>query len=191
MSEQFSFLDSRQKHSLFFAFLPETRVAAASASLAGALRVEHGLKGRPRPPAALHVSLFEVQECDGDVPPSVLKAACDAAAGIVAPVFDVTFDRAVSFGGRSGSPPVVLRAEGGNHELIQFRRTLFAAMKRAGVGRNEKDQFTPHMTLLYDQQRIDERPVQPVSWTAREFVLVDSFVGQSRYEIRGRWPLHS
>ena len=29
----------------------------------------------------------------------------------------------------------------------------------------------------------------PVSWVANEFVLVDSLIGQGRYEVLARWPL--
>jgi 2'-5' RNA ligase len=49
--------------------------------------------------------------------------------------------------------------------------------------------FTPHLTLSYDNYRIKERFVEPISWTVREFELVLSLVGETKYEVRGRWQL--
>jgi 2'-5' RNA ligase len=31
--------------------------------------------------------------------------------------------------------------------------------------------------------------VQPLRWFVREFVLIRSFLGQSRYQLEGRWQL--
>jgi 2'-5' RNA ligase len=49
--------------------------------------------------------------------------------------------------------------------------------------------FTPHLTLSYDNCRIKERFVQPISWTVREFKLVLSLVGETKYDFLGRWQL--
>jgi 2'-5' RNA ligase len=46
------------------------------------------------------------------------------------------------------------------------------------------------MTLLYDWKSIPEQTVAPIQWTAREFVLIQSHVGQNRpYTVLSRWPL--
>jgi 2'-5' RNA ligase len=45
------------------------------------------------------------------------------------------------------------------------------------------------VTLLYDERGIAEHAIEPVSWTVREFVLVHSLRGQSKYIPLGRWPL--
>lgn len=47
--------------------------------------------------------------------------------------------------------------------------------------------FVPHLTLLYDTQPLAEGPVPPVTWIARDFVLIYSTPGQP-YRFLGRWP---
>ena len=49
--------------------------------------------------------------------------------------------------------------------------------------------FVPHMTLLYDTRMVAERPIEPMRLTVRDFALVHSLVGQSRYIELARWPL--
>jgi len=64
--------------------------------------------------------------------------------------------------------------------------TQGGALAKAGVGAR---QSTPHLTLLYDARRVDEQPIDPIRWTVREFVLVHSLLGQTRYIPLGKWPL--
>ncbi|ENZ93527.1 2'-5' RNA ligase [Xanthomonas fragariae LMG 25863] len=45
------------------------------------------------------------------------------------------------------------------------------------------------MTLLYCNQSLPQRRRDALAWTVREFALVRSFLGQSRYQIQGRWLL--
>jgi 2'-5' RNA ligase len=45
------------------------------------------------------------------------------------------------------------------------------------------------MTLLYDDRSVAEQAVETIGWTAREFVLVHSLLGQTRHIPLGRWPL--
>lgn len=47
----------------------------------------------------------------------------------------------------------------------------------------------PHLTLRYDQLPAATETIPALSWTASELVLVESHVGASHHEIRGRWPL--
>jgi RNA 2',3'-cyclic 3'-phosphodiesterase len=49
--------------------------------------------------------------------------------------------------------------------------------------------FAPHLTLLYDNRRIEERFVEPIKWTVREFTLVLSLRGQTIYRPLGQWQL--
>jgi 2'-5' RNA ligase len=66
-------------------------------------------------------------------------------------------------------------------------------MERSGgrLARWAKGVFTPHVTLLYDGMSVAEQPVDPISWTVGEFVLVHSLLGQTRHIILDRWPLRS
>ena len=48
---------------------------------------------------------------------------------------------------------------------------------------------TPHLTVGYHPQMVERTEIEPIRWTAREFALVRSHVGQSRYDILKRWAL--
>lgn len=60
---------------------------------------------------------------------------------------------------------------------------------KAGLAKQVEKTFTPHTTLLYDGQRIESQAIDPVGWTAREFVLVHSELKKTRHNILARWPL--
>jgi 2'-5' RNA ligase len=171
---------------VFFAIFPDA--AARIAQLAQNLRGEHGLKGRPLAPERFHVTLHHLGDHVG-LPQNIVGAAGEAAATIVMPPFDVAFDRVVSFSGRSRNRPFVLRGGDGVEALITFQQSLGVAMKKAGLGRWAAPQYTPHVTLLYDDHRVAEQIVKTVGWTVREFVLVHSLLGQTRHVSLARWPL--
>ena len=192
MSAQFS-LDGfeappRASDRLFFAVYPDSGAAANIAHLAQQLRAEHGLKGEPLKTERFHITLHHLGDYAG-LPQGVVAAASEAAATVAAETFDVAFDRVVSFAGKPGKRPFVLRGGEGLDALVAFQQTLGAAMKKTSVGRWAEPRFTPHVTLLYDGKELAERGVDTVSWTVREFVLVHSLIGQTRHIVLGRWPL--
>ncbi len=45
-----------------------------------------------------------------------------------------------------------------------------------------------HITL-HVLGEYEEHPIEPIRWTAREFVLINSHVGKTYHEHVGRWPL--
>lgn len=49
--------------------------------------------------------------------------------------------------------------------------------------------FTPHMTLLRDEQLLPEQPIDPIVWTARKFVLVHSLLGRTTHHHLAHLPL--
>jgi len=170
---------------LFFALLPDIAAAAQLERTAQQLGIRHRLNGAPLASERFHISLLGFGSHAG-VPPELVAAASKIAAEVAGRPFEVTFDRAVSFLGRPR--PLVLCGEAGVADLIAFRRMLGDAIQTRGLGR-VKPQYTPHITLLYDQRGIEEHAIEPVSWTVREFVLVHSVRGQSRYVPLGCWPL--
>jgi 2'-5' RNA ligase len=183
MTEQLSlsgFEVARPTDRLFFAIFPDENSAARIAKLALEMRAKLGLKGRPLLTEHFHITLHHLGDYVG-LPPSVLAGAGGAAANIAETSFAITFDRVASFAGRARSKPFVLRAGDGLDEVIGFQRKLGMAMKGAGLGRWAESSFTPHMTLLYDDRAIAEQVVDAVSWTAQEFVLVRSKLGQTQH----------
>jgi 2'-5' RNA ligase len=175
---------------LFFAIYPDAAAAAQIARLAQQLRAEHGLQGKPLKPERFHVTLHHLGDYAG-LPQDLVAAACGAAAGVAAAPFDITFDRAASFTSAPRNRPFVLRGDGGLAALVAFQQSLGEALKKTVLGRWTKPGFTPHVTLLYDDRSIPEQAVPPVAWTAHEFVLVHSLIGQTLHVPLARWPLHA
>lgn len=172
---------------LFFALLPHIAAAAQLGRTAQQLSIRHRLTGTPLATERFHISLLGFGAYAG-LPRELVDGASEIAAEISARPFDVTFDRAMSFLGRPR--PLVLCGGNGVADLIAFQRTLGDAIQTRGLGRM-KPQFMPHITLLYDKHGIEEHAIEPVGWTVREFVLVHSLLGKSRYIPVGRWPLRA
>jgi 2'-5' RNA ligase len=173
---------------LFFAILPDMDAAERIAQLARHLRSEHGLKGRPLATERFHVTLHHVGDYTG-LPQGIVDTAVKAAATVEMASFEVAFDRAASFFGRTGNRPFVLRGGDGVAALAAFHDVLGTAMRKAGLGGKANPHYTPHVTLLYDDRCIAEQPVDAVSWAVHEFVLVRSLLGQTRHVPLARLPL--
>jgi 2'-5' RNA ligase len=150
---------------LFLAAVPNAGTAERIHRLAGVLRRAHKFDGKL-------------------IPPERLQAAAD----VRAERFGVSFDRTVSFRGRSGNRPFVLIGDDGLGRLQSFRRMLGAALTRRGLRRVANTHFTPHVTLLYDARSADEHPIEPIFWTVTEFVLIHSRKG---HDYLARWSLQA
>lgn len=151
--------------------------------LAEQLCAKHGLKGRPRAAASLHVTMHFVGDFH-HISDSVVQTAGMAAAQAVATTcpFEVTFDYVKSFANRPHHRPCVLVGNN-NAALASLRRRLVTAF-----GKHD-DHFTPHVTLLYDDVLVPEESVDPVRWSVSELVLVHNVIGKGCYQALGRWAL--
>jgi 2'-5' RNA ligase len=118
-----------------------------------------------------------------------LQKCGKAAAMVRTPVFRVSFNCAKSFSGREDNHPLVLIGEDGVIGLMTLYSSLRTAMRGMGFRPKIPSAFTPHITLLYDSRRIDEQSIEPICWTVREFVLVRSLIGKTRYVGIDRWQL--
>lgn len=176
---------------LFFAFFPGASAATQVERLAVRLRADHGLSGKPLQTDRFHITLHHLGDFAG-LPPHIVamaKEAGVAAAAAMAP-FGITLDRAKSFVSRPDKNPYVLLGSDGVLALTHFQKALGAAMAKAGLKVSKTDSaYTPHVTLLYDAHRVTEHPVDSVSWTANEFVLVHSLLGQTKHIPLARWSL--
>jgi RNA 2',3'-cyclic 3'-phosphodiesterase len=168
---------------LFFAVVPDAVAAARISRLAHVLKHAHQFDGKVIEPGRLHVSLFFL----GELSEQIVRVACEAAAEVRVPPFEVLFDRSVSFRGGPGNRPLVLVGDKGLDWLKSFRRTLGIVMARKGLRYLTKKDFTPHVTLLYADRNVEEQPIEPVRWTVNEFVLIHSMHGHVHL---ARWPLH-
>lgn len=196
MDEQLSLLGieapARPTDRLFFAIFPEPGAAAQIASLGRELRERQGLTGKLLDTGRFHVTLHHLGDHAGvrqDIVASAEKAA--AAVARQAKPFDVVFDRVVSFAGRPGKRPLVLRGDdsAGLADLRALQQALGVAMAAAGLGSWAEPRFTPHVTLLYDARELAQQGVEPIRWTVGELVLVHSLLGRTTYIPLGRWPL--
>jgi 2'-5' RNA ligase len=174
--------------SLFYALLPDLESARQIVDLARRLRADHRLKGTVIPSERLHVTLAFIGSFAG-LPKTVVSNAVVTGERFEGTPFDVTFDRVQKFG--HDKRAVVLRGGEVATAVNEFQRSLVTAMRYQGLKPASPSGFTAHLTLLYDDGPVVEEHVVPISWTAREFVLVRSLIGHSRYEILGRWPLRS
>jgi 2'-5' RNA ligase len=184
--------ESRRATERYFFAVPvprETRPALAA--LTGSLIARHGLSGKPRPPQNLHATVFSLGEYEVQQP-ELVALARRFAANIQARPFSVTWDRVRSLprGGRTS--PLVLCGEAGARGSVEglagLHELFRIPMIERGFIRPAARKFTPHVTLLHDEEILDE-PIAPIGWRVTEFTLVHSLLGQARQIVLGRWPL--
>ena len=166
---------------LFLAVLPDPETASRIAQVARHLRIGHGLTGKPLKAEHFHVTLFRVGDGSG-LPSGLVESVTERAASVVMPSFRVSFDRALSF----SNGALVLSGD----ESIIGLEVLQQRLSDALDGRPQPARrFTPHLTLLRDGHRIPEQPIEPISWTVKEVVLVHSLLGRTTHRHLARLPL--
>ena len=179
-------VDHGHSEKLFFARLLDP---ALHQTVTGRIRStchKYGFTGTPTAAERLHLSLLNF----GDYNEADATAVSQVAATIRFPPFGIVLDTALSFRRTSARRPYVLTSEHGADQVRAFHRVLherFTGNDRKPV---KIPSFTPHLTLVWDEKMISDHPLErPLSWTARDFVLIRSYYGKGRYDINGRWPL--
>lgn len=175
-------------HSVFVGLYPEPEAARGLDAAQRRLRTEFGVPDRALTPAGrLHVSLFGLTEQPGAPRP----ARIDQIAGVLSRVrmgaFRIAFNTVCSFRGKRSSRAVVLTGDDGVIGVSMLGDAIEAAFRAAGFGGWRAS--TPHLTLAWSDVTVPETPTLPVTWTAREFVLIDSIQGAGRHQVLGRWGL--
>jgi len=191
VSDQFSLFDAPPvTDRLFFAIFPDAETAAGIARHAATLRASHQLSGRPLAPERFHVTLHHLGDHAG-LPESLIAAASAAAAKLMTPPFEASFDCVASFAGHARRRPCVLRsqAEESNAPLFALQGALGDRLRAAGLGRYIERRFTPHVTLLYDERTLAPEAVIPIGWRVREFALIHSLLGKNEHRVLRRWSL--
>jgi 2'-5' RNA ligase len=179
-------VETRPPGPVFFAINPDADGALDAQRTTRLLRVKNGLTGVPRPREVLHVSLQGIG-WRPELRQEVVEAACVAADAIVIPPFEVAFDRAASFGGKS-KWPLVLCGGDGVTGIVMLRKALISELKKLGFD-VRKSCYAPHMTLLYDRRRVTVQSIPPVRWSVREFSLIHSLHGLTKHIRLARWKL--
>ena len=111
-----------------------------------------------------------------------IDALAERASALSMPAFRVEFDRVMSF----SNGAFVLSGDESTIGLEVLQQRLSDALDPSP---RPARRFVPHVTLLRDQRRIAEQPVERIGWTAREVVLVHSLQGQTTHRHLARLPL--
>jgi RNA 2',3'-cyclic 3'-phosphodiesterase len=172
---------------IFFAVRPPPSTAACISRLARDSRDRHRLTGRPLPTDCFHISLLFVGY-HGRLPEVAYRAIDEAVATIAMPPFRVRFDWVESFNQKQNRP-LVLRGDDGVSGLLRLRDKLIATTLDIPGCAPARREFTPHLTLLYDERAVPEEPIEDISWLVSEFALIRSLYGQARHIVRRRWTL--
>ncbi|HEY5413104.1 MAG TPA: hypothetical protein VIJ94_20520 [Caulobacteraceae bacterium] len=152
------------------------------------LQSRHGFQRDPTPLDRLHLSLAGLGEVAEPPGCGWTRDIGDAISRVRMPPFLVQMNTVLSFRrGRHGLWPVVLTGEDGVIGAGMLGDAIGAALRREGVGCRLAS--TQHVTLAWSELFVPEQPIPPISWTAREFVLIDSLQGAGRHQLLGRWPL--
>lgn len=182
-------MNSGKSLRVFFAFWPDTEVAARLHALAQSQHQR--LNGRVMREDTLHCTLVFI----GNVETERLSDLQAAADGIRLPGFGVTFDQSgcwrhnqIAYLGMQQVPEALKCLQG----------DLVTRLKTSGFNIEQRE-YRPHITLLRKADctaakagATKENPAtEPVDWAVRDFVLVRSSMSAngSRYEQIGQWPL--
>ena len=117
-----------------------------------------------------------------------MEKAKSLADAVSAPAFRVSLNHVESW---KGDPhPLVLAGEEGVLGVELLYAAIHKALVAGTMAPRREPPFQPHVSLLWDKTPAPRTFVEPIGWTAREFVLLDSLFGEGRHEILGRWPLN-
>lgn len=168
---------------LFFAVIPDEKTVEAICSARRKLCEKTGLCGAEILPEHLHLTLWHVG--DYVVPPTSedIDALVRQASDVEAPPFRISFKRAKSL----SRGAFVLYGGKGGADLNALSIKLRDVLSRPGA--EKKRPLMPHMTLLRSETILPSFGIKPITWTAREIVLVHSLLGKTIHRHVGRLPL--
>ena len=172
----------------FVALRPPPQIAEHFHSRAAQLCARSGIVGSRRPSFILHMTLLMIVEHQGRLPWAVLESIDRALSMVRFPAIDIVLEEARSFETRKDSVPFVLEGS----ELTEVR-ALYLAIRDAllvkGFNGSWGNAYAPHMTLAYARRRSPRQGVEAFTWKARDFQLIESWQGSTKYVELGRWTL--
>ena len=181
--------NARPRHHLFFAIMVPPLAATQIATCFDNLRMRYPFSSVPISQDRLHLSLTAVF-AGNNLPDRVIRISEITGSAIRFVEFDITLERALTYQNRQVKKPFVITTRNGsstiNQLVLQIRRTLSIL---SGNRNHQHRPVSPHVTLVWDRVVVPEHPIEPVTLPVQEIALVHSHVGQSRYDILGRWPL--
>ncbi|MCW1915527.1 2'-5' RNA ligase family protein [Luteolibacter sp. GHJ8] len=175
---------------LFVAVFPGAEDAKRLSNLGIGLKDLLGVQGKLLPEDHLHVTLYHVgtyRDALPDAHVAAAKRACHAAAALSHP-FDLSLNQAFTYRG-ARALPFVLRNTNKDTALHTFQEALVIEFAKQGFRVGKNSSFDPHVTLAYAKEPVPEVSIDPIGWMVNELVLIRSMVGQTKYQILGRWSL--
>lgn len=164
---------------LFFALWPDAGVRSAIVDRRAALG---RLPGRRVPDENLHLTLVFL----GNQPKDRIEEILDAGSAVGGQAFELRLDR---FGHFPRSRVVWLGGEA-PEAAAGLADALSARMESIGV-KVDRRPWRPHVTLF---RKVSRRPrfpeIEPVTWSVRDFALVESIPGRP-YQVLRSWPVRS
>jgi 2'-5' RNA ligase len=174
---------------LFIGTFLEPAAATQTSDLAWGLHEREGLTSRPFSADRFHITLMGIGDFE-TLPGGLVQALITGLDRVMAPSFEVSFDRAMSFRRKEPrSKPLVLTCGNGKDALRELHDAIGEALVNVGFPRLPKHSFTPHVTLLYDPRNVTDQPVEPIRWRVRDFTLVHSLLGLTQQIPLKRWRL--
>lgn len=168
---------------LFFALIPDAKTVEAICTARRKLCDRTGLSGTEILPEHLHVTLWHVGDDIVPPTPGEIDALVQRASAVEGPPLRISFDCAKSL----SRGAFVLYGGKGSAALEAVSTRLRDALTRPGT--ETRRPFMPHMTLLRSETILPARGIKPITWTAREIVLVHSLLGKTIHRHVGRVPL--
>lgn len=164
---------------LFFALWPDEATRAGLDQIAASLHARWG--GRRMHSDTLHMTLAFL----GDTPLARLDALRELAATIPGEAFTLTLDRPgcwkhnrIGWLGVQATPQALA-------QLVSNLRGVLHAEEFPV----DDQHYVPHVTLLRDTNCSSPPSCQPVTWHAKDFVLLASRKQKPGYDLLGTWPL--
>ncbi len=177
-------------HCVFAGLYPESEAASGLEDAQRRLVADFGVaRGALMPASRLHVSLLGFAERLDAPPPEMIGEIARLLSSVPMGPFKITFNTVCTFRGRRRGRAVVLTGDDGVIGASMLGEELAAALGPVGFGGWRAK--VPHLTLAWSDVVVPETSVDPVTWTACEFVLIDSVQGAARHDVLGRWPLRS
>jgi RNA 2',3'-cyclic 3'-phosphodiesterase len=181
--------NGRPKYSdrLFFCLMPDRETGKRMARFGDWFHSENHIRANRLQMERLHVSLHHVGDYKR-VRSKFIYAAQQAAKAVLMRPFEVEFRSVLSFPGapqKKDRPLVLLGEEGG--ALRELFHALGCAMTMNGL--KAAPDFIPHMTLSYGPQLVPLQAIEPLRFVARDFALIHSFLGLTRYKVIDSWSL--
>jgi RNA 2',3'-cyclic 3'-phosphodiesterase len=178
--------DLEPKLGLFLAVLLDVGATDCATRLMARLHDDKAMLGGPVDPDRLHATLLYLAMFADQIPPSLIPAVSTAMTTVRGAPVDVVLDRA----GGTGKL-LLLRGSDGSPGLKALQQSMKVALIKAGLRRYMHSIPEPHVTLSYNFSDIPERPIDPIVWTARHFVLIESRLGKHQHVERGRWSIRN